>query len=137
MDVIFLVALFIWFTFILTGLKVGGHILCTSSIKNKEKPEIIMWSILLLLLPIYFFLGAIGKIAMLIYLLLWFVVQWFLTIRFIFLPKINKVKGYNKYFEKTHHIIKPSEKKLIPDTYHIVLFTLIFLCIVMIIIQFR
>jgi len=133
MDVMLLIILFIWFTFIMTGLRIGKYLLCSSSIRNKEKPEIIMWVILFILLPMYVFLGTIGKIAMLVYLLLWFIAQWYFTIRFIFFPNTNKVKGYNKYFEDTHHIIKPSEKRLIPDTYHIILFITIFLCIILII----
>jgi len=32
----------------------------------------------------------------------------------------KKIEGYNKYFKGTHRIIKESDTRLVPDTYHIV-----------------
>ena len=130
LDFVLLVILFVWFTLILTGIKIGKYTLCWSSIKEREKPEIIMWLVFLVLIFLYVIFPIAGNIAMILFLLMWIIAQWFMTLQYIFFPNEKKIKGYNKYFEDMHHIIKPSEKRLVPDTYHIVLFALIIICII-------
>ena len=129
MDFILLIVLFIWFSLILPGVKVGRFVLCGSAIKGRSKLEIIMWLVFLLLLPIYVLLPFVGSIAMLVFLLLWLVAQWFFTIQYIFFPNEHRIKAYNQHFKHSHHIIKPSDKRLVPDTYHIVLFVLLAICL--------
>ena len=130
LDIILLVILFFWFTLIMPGCKIGNAVLCTSAIKENSKPEIIMWLVLLMLVPLYIFTDYIGNIAIMIFLLMWIIAQWFFTLRFIFFPNERKIMGYNKHFEDTHHFIKPSPKRLVPDTYHIVLFAMLIICFV-------
>ena len=128
-DTILLILLFLWFTLIMTGLKVGGSIICTSAVREKSKPEIIMWTVLTVLIPIYIFTSIVGNVAVILFLLLWIVAQYFFTLRFIIFPNEKKIQAYNRHFADTHHIIKPSSKRLVPDTYHIVLFVMLFACL--------
>ena len=129
MVFILLMILFIWFSLLLPGVKIGKFILCGSSVKEREKPELVMWLVFLILLPTYIFFPLAGNILILIFLLLWFIAQWFFTLRYIFFPNERKIEGYNNYFASSHYIIKPSKKRLVPDTYHIVLFSLIIVCL--------
>lgn len=130
MDFILLKILFLWFSLLLPGVKIGKYVLCGSSLKEREKPELIMWLVFLLLLPTYMHFPLVGTILMLAFLLLWMIAQWFFTLRYIFFPNEQKIKGYNAFFANSHYLIKPSDKRLVPDTYHTVLFILIFVCII-------
>ena len=128
-DTVLLILLFLWFTLIMTGFKVGSTIICTSAVRDKSIPEIIMWTVLLALIPIYTFTSIIGNIAVVLFLLLWIIAQYFFTLRFVIFPNTKKIQVYNRHFADTHHIIKPSNKRLVPDTYHIVLFIMLFTCL--------
>ena len=134
-DTILLVLLFLWFTLIMPGFKIGSAILCTSAVKERSKPEIIVWLVFLLLIPAYIFTDYAGNVAVIVFLLMWIVAQWFFTLRFIFFPNERKIMGYNRHFEDTHHIIKPSSRKLVPDTYHIVLFVMLIICFVAVVVR--
>jgi len=131
-DFILILALFACYSLVLPGFRIKKYnfVLCGSSIKEREIPEIVLWLVFLALLPIYILLPLAGGIAMLALLLMWFAVQCVFTLRFIFFPNEQKIKGYNSYFKDTHHIIKPSDKRLVPDTYHIVLFVLMIVCLI-------
>lgn len=76
-------------------------------------------------------LPAIGKWILLWLLVFWAVVQffchWYYT---IFGVSEEKLKGYNECFQNTVHIVPASEKRLIPDLYHIVLHSLILMNII-------
>ena len=67
---------------------------------------------------------------------LWFVVQffchWYYT---IFGASESKLKGYNECFKGTARLIPMSEKRLIPDLYHIVLHVLILLNVILVLIS--
>ncbi len=69
-----------------------------------------------------------GKWILLGILLLWFAVQfmchWYFT---IFGASERKLRGYNDCFRDTVRIFPMSDKRLIPDLYHIVLHLLILL----------
>ena len=130
MDVILLKILFLWFSLLIPGIKIGKYVLCGSSFKAREKPEMIMWLVFLLLLPVYIRFPLVGTVLMLTFLLVWITAQWFFTLKYIFFPDEGKTKSYNAYFADSHYIIKPSDKRLVPDTYHTVLFVLIIVCII-------
>ena len=76
----------------------------------------------------YYMFQPAGKWILFIILALWFVIQffchWFYT---IFGASEKKLKGYNECFKSTVRLIPMSEKRLIPDLYHIVLHLLILL----------
>ena len=57
-----------------------------------------------------------------------FFCHWYYT---IFGASESKLKGYNEYFKDTVRLIPMSEKRLIPDLYHIILHILILLNIVL------
>ena len=67
-----------------------------------------------------------GKWILFAILVLWFVIQffchWYYT---LFGASEQKLKGYNECFQGTLRLIPKSEKRLIPDFYHIVLHILI------------
>ena len=68
----------------------------------------------------------VGKWILFGILLLWFIVQfmchWYFT---IFGASEKKLQGYNECFRDSIRIIPASDKRLIPDFYHIVLHILI------------
>lgn len=79
-----------------------------------------------------FFYPSIGQLGVLLILLFWIIVQFFCHWYFtIFGASRVKIKGYNDCFRDTIRIFPQSEKKLIPDFYHIVLHTLIVINIVL------
>ena len=125
-----LILLFFWYTLIMTGFKIRSIVICTSAVKEKSLPEIILWAVFLALIPSYIFTSFVGNVAAILFLLMWIVAQYFFTLRFILFPNAKRIQAYNRYFANTHHIIKPSPKRLVPDTYHIVLFALIFACLI-------
>ena len=73
----------------------------------------------------------VGKWILLGVLLLWFAVQfmchWYFT---IFGASERKLKGYNECFRDAVRIFPMSDKRLVPDLYHIVLHLLILLNII-------
>jgi hypothetical protein len=73
-----------------------------------------------------------GKWILFGILMLWFIVQfmchWYFT---IFGASERKLQGYNDCFRDSVRIFPMSDKRLIPDLYHIVLHILILINIVM------
>lgn len=69
---------------------------------------------------------VVGKWVLFTILLLWLIVQflchWYYT---IFGVSEQKLKGYNECFKDAVYLIPPSDKRLIPDLYHIILHLLI------------
>jgi hypothetical protein len=67
-----------------------------------------------------------GKYILSVFLILWAFIQYPMW----FIKKPDRIESYNTFFEKTHHLIEVSHTRLIKDTYHIVLDTLILLALV-------
>jgi len=92
-------------------------------IKSAEFAMLCLYSIGLIT---YYFFQPAGKWILFVILALWFVVQFFCHWYFtIFGASERKLKGYNECFKGTARLIPISEKRLIPDLYHIVLHILI------------
>lgn len=120
------VILFCWFLGCICTYKFGKCILVEGvGIKSAEFIMLCLFSTGVLL---FWGVPSWGKWFLLGVLLLWFVVQffchWYYT---IFGASEKKLKGYNDCFRDTVRIIPASEKKLIPDLYHILLHLFILL----------
>lgn len=117
-------ALWIWFLGCTTTYRIGKHMLVEGmGIKSAEFIVLCLYSIGL---ASYHFFLPVGKWILLAILLLWFTVQffchWYYT---IFGASEKKLSGYNECFRGTLRIFPTSEKRLVPDLYHIVLHILI------------
>ena len=84
--------------------------------------EFYWWVILVVFLAIFLGIREVGKWALLIFYSLWFIAlfmnHWKL---YLFGASEKKVKGYNDCFENTIKLFRHSEKRIIPDLYHILL----------------
>jgi len=119
-------ALWIWFLGCTTTYRIGKHLLVEGmGPKSAEFAVLCLYS--LGLVAFHCFQPA-GRWILLGILLLWFAVQfmchWYYT---IFGASERKLKGYNDCFRDAVRILPMSDKRLIPDLYHIVLHLLILL----------
>lgn len=123
------IALWVWFLGCTMTYRIGKHLLVEGmGIKSAEFIVLCLYSIGLVS---YHFFQPVGKWILLALLLLWFVVQffchWYYT---IFGASEKKVKGYNDCFGDAIRIFPMSEKRLVPDLYHIILHILILVNII-------
>ena len=117
----------------ITGFKVKSFVLVESCIKNE--PQDIPFHIFFgTSIIIFFIYPHVGKWMLFGFFTLVTIGMIFTTIRFIIFPNEKKTKSYNIFFANTHHIIKPQEKRLIPDTYHIALLLMFPINLMMVII---
>lgn len=128
------IVLWIWFFGCITTYRIGKCLLVEGmGIKSAEFIMLCLYSIGLFS---YYMFQPVGKWILLAILVFWFVVQffchWYYT---IFGASEKKLKGYNDCFRNTIHIFPTSEKRLVPDLYHIILHTLILANIVFCIIK--
>jgi hypothetical protein len=107
--------LFFWFTLDIFGVKIGSFYLVESAIKD-EPIDIIWWVIFVICFIIFIVKDEIGKYILLSFVSIWCFIQYSM-----YLKSPEKVQSYNRFFKQTHHIILPSDKFLIKDTYHIFL----------------
>lgn len=117
-------ALWIWFLGCTTTYRIGKHLLVEGmGLKSAEFAVLCLYS---LGLAAFHCFQPAGRWILLGILLLWFAVQfmchWYFT---IFGASERKLKGYNDCFRDAVRIFPMSEKRLIPDLYHIVLHLLI------------
>jgi hypothetical protein len=130
---ILLGCLLFWFTLDITGFSLGKFCLV-------ESPGIISldaaWWIIFIVCSILFFKNKKqGKYILSVFLFAWSIIQYFSHWHYtIFGVTEIKLKGYNKFFANTYHIIPPSNSVLIPDLYHIILHIMITSLLVLIIV---
>lgn len=122
-------ALWIWFLGCVTTWRIGRYLLVEGmGVKSAEFAVLCLYT--LGLAAFYCFQPA-GKWILLGILLLWFAVQfmchWYFT---IFGASERKLQGYNDCFRGAVRLFPMSDKRLIPDLYHIVLHLLILLNII-------
>ena len=122
-------ALWIWFLGCTTTYRVGKHLLVEGmGVKSAEFAVLCLYS---LGIAAFHCFRPAGKWILLGILLLWFAVQfmchWYFT---IFGASERKLRGYNDCFRDAVRIFPMSDKRLIPDLYHIVLHLLILLNII-------
>ena len=123
------VALWIWFLGCITTYRIGTCLLVEGV--GIRSAEFIMLCLFSVGLVSYHFFQSAGKWILLIILVLWLIVQffchWYYT---IFGASETKLKGYNNCFRDTIRLFPMSEKRLVPDLYHIILHVLILLNII-------
>ena len=117
-------SLWIWFLGCTITYKIGKRLLVEGmGLKSAEFAVLCLYSFGLV--AFYCFQPA-GKWILLGILVLWFVVQfmchWYYT---IFGVSERKLQGYNECFRGSIRIFPESDKRLVPDMYHIVLHILI------------
>ena len=120
------VFLWIWFLGCVTTWRFGKVLLVEGvGVRSAEFAMLCMYSIGVI--AFHFFQPA-GRWILFGVLVLWFVVQFFCHWYFtIFGCSEKKLTGYNECFKDSVRIFPVSDKRLIPDLYHIVLHLLILL----------
>ena len=116
--------LWVWFLGCTITYRFGKCLLVEGmGVKSAEFVVLCLYSIGLVSYHCFY---PVGKWILFVILMLWFIVQffchWYYT---IFGASDKKLKGYNECFRDTIRIFPMSEKRLIPDLYHIVLHILI------------
>ena len=121
--------LWIWFLGCTTTYRFGRYTLVEGmGVKSAEFAVLCLYSVGLILC---YLLRPAGRWILLAILILWFIVQFFCRWYFtIFGASENKLRGYNDCFRGTVRLFPMSEKRIVPDLYHIVQHTLILLNIV-------
>ncbi len=117
-------ALWIWFLGCVVTYRIGRALLVEGmGVRSAEFGMLCAYSAGLLAFHIH---RPAGRWILLSILLFWLAVQffchWYYT---IFGADERKLKGYNDCFRKTVRLFPASEKRLVPDLYHIILHALI------------
>ena len=107
--------LLLWFTFDITGLKIGQTKLVTSAFVD-EPIDFVFWLIFLGSIVLFILKDNIGKYVIAGFIFLWGAIQ--LSIYF---TSKSGIESYNQFFFDTHHIIAASENFIVKDTYHLIL----------------
>ncbi len=118
---------FLFYSLNMTGFKIKDFILVDGSCIKGEPQDIPFWIVYAVSVCLFIFAQDIGRWVLLGFFILGAFTMTMTTIRFIIFPNDKKTKAYNEYFKTSHHIIKPSTKRLIPDTWHLGLLFLVFL----------
>jgi hypothetical protein len=78
------------------------------------------WALYLGCVILFVTIPNIGKYAVAGFQFIWIGMQ-----SMNFFASKEGIANYNKNFKNTHHVIKPSNKFLVPDTAHLILFALL------------
>jgi len=116
---------FLFYSLNVTGFRVKSFVLVDGSCLKDEPIDMVFWVPYLGSVIVFWIWPSIGQWVMLGFISLATITLFLTTVRFMIWPNEKKIRGYNKFFEKTHHIIAPSETKLIPDTFHLTLLVLV------------
>ncbi|MBQ9885717.1 MAG: hypothetical protein IJM37_02470 [Lachnospiraceae bacterium] len=128
-TIIFQIVLWIWFLGCTITYRVGKKLL-VEGVELKSAEFVVLCLYTLGIIAFHCF-QPLGKWILFGILILWFIVQfmchWYFT---IFGASERKLQGYNDCFRDSVRIFPMSDKRLIPDLYHIVLHILILIDIV-------
>ena len=116
--------LLLWFTFDITGLKIGQTKLVTSAFID-EPIDFVFWLIFVGSIVLFILKDNIGKYVIAGFILLWGGIQ----LSIYFKSKYG-IESYNQFFSDTHHIIEASQNFIDKDTYHLILDVLILLALI-------
>lgn len=123
LNVVLLLALLLWFAVVAIGLTVKGIVIAERDFDLIT----IVWLVLFAGCVVSFFvIPSVGQFVTVGFQFVWIAMQSLNFIR----PTPERAAGYNRTFKNTHHIIPASEKYVIPDTAHLILFTLLALSFV-------
>lgn len=115
--------LLFWFTFCLTGLSIGKHILVESA---WGEIDTLMYSIYLVLFIFFIVCSRYGKYPLTIYCSLWLLTQFMCHEYYtIFGVSNDKLTQYQRNFYHTLQIMPHNKTIIIPDFYHVMLHLLI------------
>ena len=124
------VSLWVWFLGCTVTYRIGKHLLVDGV--GLKSAEFIMLCLYSLGLIAFHCFHPTGKWILFGILVLWFIVQfmchWYYT---IFGASERKLQGYNDCFRGTVRLFPMSDKRLVPDLYHIILHILILINIVL------
>ena len=112
---------FLFYSLIVTGFKIKNFTLVTSCIKD-EPIDLVFWVPYAASVVTFVFAPQVGQWLLLGLFIFVHVIFSFSTYRYWFKPNEKKIASYNDFFSDTHHIIKPREDVLVPDTFHIAVF---------------
>ena len=115
---------FLFYSLNVTGFRIKDFILVESCLKN-EPIDMVFWVPYLASVVIFWFWPGTGQWFLLGFMSLGTLVLFMSTVKHMISTSEKKIQGYNEFFSKTHHIIKPSDTKLIPDTFHLMLLFLV------------
>lgn len=131
-SLVFQIILWTWFLGCVITWKAGGRLLVEGM--GLRSAEFVMLCLYTAGILLCLFVRPGGKWILLGILVLWFAVQffchWYYT---VFGAGPEKIRGYNDCFRDTVRLFPMSEKRLIPDLYHIVLHVLILINIIAVI----
>ena len=116
--------LLLWFTFDITGLKIGKTKFVTSAFID-EPIDFVFWLIFIGSISLFILKDNIGKYVISGFIFLWGGIQ--LSIYF---KSKSGIESYNQFFSDTHHMIEASENFIVKDTYHLILDVLILLAFI-------
>ena len=116
--------LLLWFTFDITGLKIGQTKLVTSAFVD-EPVDFVFWLGFIACIFLFILKDNIGKYVITGFVFLWGGVQ-----LYIYFKSKSGIESYNQFFSDTHHIIGASENFIVKDTYHLILDVLILLAFI-------
>ena len=128
-TIIFQIVLWIWFLGCTITYRVGKKLLVEGvGLKSAEFVVLCLYTLGIIAFHCF---QPLGKWILFGILILWFIVQfmchWYFT---FFGASERKLQGYNDCFRDSVRIFPMSDKRLIPDLYHIVLHILILINIV-------
>ena len=123
-TIVILGLLLLWFTFDITGLKLGRTKLVTSAFID-EHIDFVFWLIFVGSIVLFILKDKIGKYVIASFIFLWGGVQFSM-----YFKSKSGIESYNQFFSDTHHIIAASENFVVKDTYHIILDVLILLAFI-------
>ena len=127
--IFFQLALWVWFLGCTVTYRIGKRFLVEGmGVRSAEFAALCLYSLGLIA---YHCFQPAGRWILFGILLLWFAVQfmchWYFT---IFGASESKLKGYNECFRDAVRLFPMSEKRLVPDLYHILLHVLILINII-------
>ena len=116
--------LLLWFTFDITGLKIGRARFVTSAFID-EPIDFVFWLIFIGSIVLFILKDNVGKYVIDVFIFLWGAIQFY-----IYFKSKSGIESYNQFFSDTHHIIEASENFIVKDTYHLILDVLILLALI-------
>ena len=123
-TIVILGFLSLWFTFDITGLRIGHTKLVTSAFID-EPIDFVFWLVFVGSIVLFILKDKIGKYVIAVFVFIWGAIQFS-----IYFNSKSGIESYNQFFSDTHHIIAASESFIVKDTYHLILDILIFLAFV-------
>lgn len=116
--------LLVWFFGCICTYRIGARLLVEG--EGVKSPEFVMLCLYGCGMVLFYAAPAVGRWWLCAVLTAWIVIQffchWFYT---LFGASEKKLKGYNECFKETIRLIPASEKRLIPDLYHMILHLLL------------